>query len=319
MSRARSTRTIGVSILSAVLALGSLTGCSTGRAAGDNAVEARPTVLRYIHAPSTEEPQAQTLRLDRLKGYLAERLKVDVELYRTSAGYGPVIEAMRAKKVDVATFGPFGYLIASEKAGAEVLVVRATKESAEGFYSGVIAVAKNSPIRTIEELVARSRELTFSFVDPNSSSGFLVQRAYLQSVGLDPDRDFRKTMFSMDHIASAMTLIAGKVDAAAMMEALPARVLIGRGMIRAGDIRILWTSPRLPSSPIAARRDLPAPFKEEIRQAFIDMPQRDPELWRMWPKISGPAAAVFIAADDGMFDGLRKMARGIENLSLLDH
>jgi phosphonate transport system substrate-binding protein len=311
-------RAIGLSAL-AVAALGWLTGCSTKSDASERTRSGRPTILRYVHAPSgIEEPMEQTLRLDRLKAYLAERLKVDVELYKTTGGYGATIEAMRAKKIDVATLGPFGYLIASEKAGAEVVVVRGTKETPEGAYSGAIAVRKDSPIQTIDELIARSRELTFSYVDPDSTSGFLVERAFFQSRGLNPDTAFKKTLFSMNHVASAMTLIAGKVDAAAMMETLPSRVLVKRHLIQPGDIRILWVSPRLPSSPIAVRRDLPAAFKEEIRQALLDIPTRAPDLWKMWPKPSGDPDAVLMPGNDAMFDGLRKMARGIENLSLLE-
>jgi phosphonate transport system substrate-binding protein len=234
-----------------------------------------------------------------------------------------VIEAMRARKIDIATMGPFSYLIAAEKAGADVIVVRGTRDGGHGDYGGVIAVARNSPIRTIEELVARSKELTFSFVDPASASGFLVQRAYFQSVGLDPERDFKKTMFSTEHLASAMTLIAGKVDAAAIMETRPGntlyKALYTKGRIREGDIRVLWRSPRLPSSPVVARRDLPASLKREIQQAFIEMPERDPELWKIWPKSGEPTAhVVWLAGNDAMFDELRAMARGITNLSLLE-
>src|SRR5262245_10898168 len=91
-------------LLPAIAIVGTFAACAT-KAASDPALAttARPKVLRYVYAPTTEEPAAQTLRLDRLKGYLQERLKVDVELYKVSAGYGPVIEALRAKKIDVAT------------------------------------------------------------------------------------------------------------------------------------------------------------------------------------------------------------------------
>ena len=200
-----------------------------------------------------------------------------------------------------------------------MIVVNGTKDGGQGSYAGVIAVAKNSPIRTIQELVAHSKELTFSFVDPASTSGFLVQRAYLQSVGLDPDKDFKKTMFSMNHVASAMTLIAGKVDAAAMMSNLPP-LLISRGKLHPGDIRILWTSPPLPSSPIAVRKNLPKGFKEEIRQALLDIPTAAPDLWEMWPsrKMESYRNSILIAGNDAMFDGLRQMARNVKNLSLLE-
>jgi phosphonate transport system substrate-binding protein len=308
----------------AILAAVVLAACSTGSVStASTASDARPTVLRYVYNPSgTEEPQAQSLRLDRLKDYLEARLKMDVELYKTSAGYGAVIEAMRAKKIDVGTFGPFGYLIASEKAGAEVVVVSGTKDGNHGSYAGTIAVNSSSPIKTVDDLVRHAKDLTFSFVDPASTSGFLVQRAYFQSVGLDPEKDFKKTVFSMNHLVSAMTLIAGKVDAAAFMEAKPGntiyRALFTRGRMREEDIRVLWKSPPLPTSPIAVRRDLPASFKQEIQQALVEIPERDPELWKMWPRSSASSEVVLVRATDDMFDGLREMARNVKNLSLLE-
>jgi len=305
----------GIIALISTIPLLVLSGCSTGSAEGSPS--GRPAVLRYAFAPGVEEPQAQTLRLDHLKTYLSDRLHVDVELYKTSAGYGTVIEGLRAHKIDVGTLGPFGYLIASEKAGAEVLTVTGEPDTGKGGYRGVIAVPQSSPITTIDELVAHSKELTFSFVDPASTSGFLVQRAYFQSRGLDPDKDFKKTMFSMNHIASAMTLVAGKVDAAAMMESMP-KTLAERHLAKPSDFRILWTSPHLPSSPIVVRRDLPADFKREIQQALVDIPQRDPELWKMWPKTNRTPTAVLIRGNDAMFDELRAMARDIKNLSLLE-
>src|SRR5262245_14948847 len=302
-------------LLSTIPLVLSLSGCSTGNA--ESSPSGRPAVLRYAFAPSVEEPQAQELRLDHLKKYLSDRLHVDVELYKTSAGYGTVIEGLRAHKIDVGTLGPFGYLIASEKAGAEVLTVTGEPDTGEGGYRGVIAVAQSSPVKTIDELIAHSKELTFSFVDPDSTSGFLVERAYFQSRGLDPDKDFKKTMFSMNHIASAMTLVAGKVDAAAMMENLP-KTLAERNLAKPSDFRILWTSPHLPSSPIVVRRDLPADLKRDIQQALVDIPKSDPELWKMWPKINRTPTAVLIPGNDAMFDELRAMARDVKNLSLLE-
>jgi len=299
-----------------VLSLACCAACADGRVSAETNT-GRPSVLRYSYAPGVEEPQAQTIRLDRLKKYLSDRLKMPVELYKSSAGYGMVIEAMRANKVDVATMGPFGYLIASEKARAEVIVVSGTKHGGQGEYRGTIAVSRNSPIKTIEDLVAHSKELTFSFVDPASTSGFLVQRAYFQSVGLDPDKDFKKTMFSTNHIASAMTLMTGKVDAAAMMETIPGR-LIKRHALQEGDIRVLWVSPPLPSSPIVVRKGFSESFKRELQQALVDIPEKDPELWKTWPHSNNYPDPVLLPGDDSMFDGLRTIARNVKNLSLLE-
>jgi phosphonate transport system substrate-binding protein len=310
--------------LGLVLVLAALAcGCTSSGISAAGAETERPKVIRYAYNDGSEDPQAQMTRLDLLKDYLSERLNVEVEVYKTTGAAGAVIEAMRAKKVDLGTMGPFAYLIASEKIGAEVIAVRGTRDGGPGDYGGTIAVARNSPIKTIEELVARSKDLTFSFVDPTSASGFFVQRAYFQSVGLDPERDFKKTMFSTQHIASAMTLIAGKVDAAAIMEARPGnslyKRLYGKGRIKEGDIRILWQSPRLPSSPVVARAGLPTTIKQEVQQAFLDMPERAPELWKIWPK-SGIATAdsTWLPGDDAMFDELRTIVRGIKDLGVFD-
>lgn len=278
---------------------------------------ARPSVLRYLYSPSAEEPETQGARLELLKVYLKKELGIPVELYKTSAGYGVAIEAMRARKVDVATFGPFGYLIASEKADAEAIVVRGNRETGVGAYRGTIAVAKASPYRTIDDLLAAAPTLAFAFVDPASTSGYLVQYAFLKSRGLDPGHAFRKTMFSVNHIASAMSLIAGKVDAAAVMENT-FHQLVAAGRIREEDVRVLWTSPPLPSSPIAVRGDLPEAFKREIQAALVAIPERDPALWAMWPKVRGMDDQVLLPGNDAMFAELRTIARGIENLSLLE-
>lgn len=306
-------RRIVLIVLAALVA----TACGDARPTAVVDASGRPQVLRYLYSPSAEEPETQGLRLERLKAYLKRELNLDVELYKTSAGYGVAIEAMRARKVDMATFGPFGYLIASEKAGAEAILVRGDKTTGQGFYKGVIAVAKRSDIRSIDDLLGRSKALTFAFVDPASTSGYLVQYAFLQSRGVEPSTAFKKTMFSVNHIASAMAVVAGKVDASAIMENTIVQ-LASLGKIADDDLRVLWTSPPLPSSPIAVRRDLPEAFKQELQRAFLAIPERDPELWAMWPKVRGVENQVLLPGTDAMFDGLRAMARGVENLSLLE-
>ncbi len=147
-----------------------------------------------------------------------------------------------------------------------------------------------------------------------------MESAFLQSRGLDPQRDFKKVVFSMNHMASLMTLKAGKVDVAAVMERL-VHAYEKNGKLASGDVRILWVSPPLPIQPVAVRKSLPTAFKEELRRAFLDMAGKDPETYRnILPKSMAAAYAdmVFVPANDAMFDGLRQMARGVKNLSLLE-
>jgi len=304
--------------LSIILAASAaLTSCSSSNAGvrGDG----RPEVLRYCFASSSEEPEAAGRRAEVTRKYLERELRVKVDVVRTTQ-YSAVIEAFRSNKIDAASISPFSYVLATQKAPIEAIVMRGTPAGEPGEYTGVLAVPANSPLHSIDDVIAHRKELTVSFVDPDSTSGFLVQTAFFQSRGIDPQHDFKKIVFSMTHPASLLTLKAGKVDVAAAMLKLVKRYE-DMGKLKKGDVRVLWVSPPLPNQPIAVRKDLPAAFKEEIRRAFMDMAKKDPEAWaNQYPKwYPAPAGQVYVRADDHMFDGLREMARGIKNLSLLEH
>src|SRR5271170_1363683 len=184
--------------LAALAAALLLCSCGTTHASTNGYADGRPLVLRYCFTSSAEEPDATARRLDVVKAYLSRTLHMKVEAVQTTA-YGAVIEAFRAHKIDVASISPFSYIIATEKASIEAIVVRADKDGGAGDYAGVLAVPGNSPIHSIDDLKKHSKELTISFVDPASTSGFLVQNAFLQSIGLEPQRDFKKVVFSMNH------------------------------------------------------------------------------------------------------------------------
>src|SRR5262249_36593681 len=156
-----------------------------------------------------EEPGEASRRLDLTRRYLERELHMKVEAVATTA-YGAVIEAFRSNKVDIASISPFSYVLATQKAPIEAIVMRGPKSGEPGEYTGVLAVPGNSPLRSIDDVIAHRKELTISFVDPASTSGFLVQSAFFQSRGVEPEHDFKKIVFSMTHPASLLTLKAGK-------------------------------------------------------------------------------------------------------------
>lgn len=300
-------------VLAAAIAM---TSCGSTRAAvGANG---RPTVLRYCFASSSEEPEIANHRSELTKRYLERELHVKVEIVQTT-GYGAVVEAFRSHKIDAASIFSFSYILATQNAPIEAIVMRGSPAGEPGEYRGVLAVPGNSPIHSVDDLIKHAKDLTISFVDPASTSGFLVQNAFLQSHGIDPRRDFKKVVFSMSQPASLLTLKAGKVDVAASMQRLVTHYE-ETGKLAKGDVRIIWVSPNIPNRPIAVRKDLPQAFKEEIRRAFIEMPTKDPEAWanQSSKAIGTQPGQVYVAANDAMFDGLREMARGVKDLSLLD-
>jgi phosphonate transport system substrate-binding protein len=305
-------------LLAAAVAAIALTSCDAGRATAGTS--GRPSVLRYAYSVTYDDPDTASVRIQPLKQYLENNLHMRVEMVATT-NYGAVIEAFRAHKIDAASISPFSYVLATQKTPIEAVVTHGGENGGPAAYTGSLGVPGNSPIHSIEDVIKHAKELTISFVDPASASGFLVQNAYLQSRGLDPQKDFRKVLFTQNHLASVITLKAGKVDVGAVNERMMSRWLQS-GKLKPNDIRIVWTSPSIPNQPIAVSKTLPSAFKEEIRRVFLDMYQTDRKAFEA--QISKTFAGLgslrqpYIRADDSMFDGLRQMARNVPNLSLLD-
>jgi phosphonate transport system substrate-binding protein len=295
-----------------------LTSCDSGRATAGTS--GRPAVFRYAYSVTFDDPDTALQRIQPVKQYLENRLHMRVEMVETT-NYGVVIEAFRAHKIDAASISPFSYVLATQKTPIEAIVMHGGENGGPATYTGSLAVPKNSPIHSIEDVIKHAKELTISFVDPASASGFLVQKAYLQSLGIEPQRDFRKVLFTQNHLASVMTLKAGKVDVGAVNGRMLSR-WVQSGKLKPNDIRILWTSPSIPNQPIAVSKMLPAAFKEEIRRAFLDMYQKDRKAFEAQVSKTfaglGSLRQPYVQADDSMFDGLRQMARNVPNLSLLD-
>jgi phosphonate transport system substrate-binding protein len=59
-----------------------------------------------------------------------------VEITGTN-GYGAVIEALRAKKLEACSLGPFAYVIGSQRAGIEAIATRGTAAGESRTYAGI--------------------------------------------------------------------------------------------------------------------------------------------------------------------------------------
>ena len=292
----------------------SLTGCKSARAS-----DGRPAVLHYAFSPNAEQLQSGNVRTEGLRNYLQKQLHMPVQVVRVE-GYAPTIEAMRADKVDIAGFGSLGYIIAAKNAGAEALVSSGGADGKLGHYYSVIAVPKNSPIHSVDDLKANAKDLVFAFADPASTSGNLYPRVFLQSLGIHPEKDFKRVVFANGHLACVMAVKAGKVDAGAYQSTTSNR-LITTGKMKADDVRVIWTSDGIPNGPtIAVRKALPEQLKREIQDAMTHISTRDPALWAELMKSvrSMSSGSNYIAVDDASYDGLRQYAAQVKDFNFVE-
>ncbi len=298
--------------LMVTLGLGS--GCGRPGAAPATTV-AEPKVVRIGFVPN-EEDLEQRVRFDALAAHVGKRLGLPVESVQTGT-YSTAIEAMRAAKLDVCSLGPFAYLIAHEKTGAQAIVAPGTPAGEVNTYRSIFVVPAASSIRSIEDVRTHAAKMTLAWVDPASASGHLVPRAYLESVGIDPERAFKSTIFTLSHLASAMTVKSGQVDLAVITQNTLAN-LVKKGRLKSDDLRVIWTSAPIATSVVAVRGGLGAQFKEKIQAAYLSFRTEDPVNWGKFQRLFVDPATIWVAAKDNDYDELRALARSVKHLDLLN-
>ena len=151
-------RRLAAILMAAAMTVGTLAGCSQGQAAGqeDNPYGIDEFVMVLI--PGEETEKSVQLR-DNMAEEMSEAIGIPVTTYRAT-DYSAAVEAMRTGQAHLALLGPFSYVTARERAGAECLVVQAT--SGESGYQSYIVARSDSDIESLADLEGK----TFAFVDP---------------------------------------------------------------------------------------------------------------------------------------------------------
>jgi len=297
----------GMALLTLVLTA----GCRSKTALDANGVPYTLVVAVF----EGDNPGETSKVLDQVKPYLEKKLGIPVE-FQKSTDYTTVIEALLSGKAHMAYMSPFSYILATQKQKLVPLV-------APGFngkpatYRSILFANPHTGLQTMDDVKAKSHSLTLCFADPASTSGHLIPMAYLTSVGLDPKTAWKQTMFAGTHYASVLAVKSGKVDVGCSYQ-LGYDKMIREGILHEGDVKILWTSDPIVESPICIRPEVNADFIEKVRQAYMNMKRDNPVLFHDYMAMYFAKRADsmdYLPVYDTMYDGLRKIAGGIVDLT----
>jgi phosphonate transport system substrate-binding protein len=228
---------------------------------------------------TSENEADRVVRYKPVRAYLENTLGVKIK-WRTATDYAGIIEGVKAGKIELAYFGPASYAKCWIVTKGKVVPLLGAIDNYGAFgYHSVVIVKKDSKYNSIDDL----KGVKFAFADPNSTSGHQAPRFFLGEAGYDADKFFGSTTFSGSHENSVMGLINGTFDAAATWwrndeYSNPKRMEV-KGMIKPGQWRIIWKSPKLPSSPWAMPTRLPEDMRKEIADALYNMKEADPAAW----------------------------------------
>jgi phosphonate transport system substrate-binding protein len=156
-----------------------------------------------------------------------------------ASDYAGIIEGMRFNKVQVAWFGNKSAMEAVDRAQGEVFAQMVNADGSQGYYSHLI-VHKDSPLKTLDDMLAQGKNLSFGNGDPNSTSGFLVPSYYVFAKNNIDAKTFFKLSRGANHESNAMAVANKQVDVATnnsenlekIKDNLPEKFK---------DIRVIWT------------------------------------------------------------------------------
>ena len=258
---------------------------------------AKPGVLTVGFIPA-EDSRAMVRQSQAILDIVAKHTGMKIDTF-VGSDYNATIEALRAGHIDVALLGPFSYVLATTVAQVEAFAVTVTARSMQPSYQSIIIAAKDSNINSLADLKGK----TFAFVDPGSTSGFMVPSAAMIKLGITPEKDFKQVMYSGGHDSTIVAVGSGKVDAGSVADRIYERGC-AKGLADCNKLKVVWTSPPIPNDPLLYRKNLSDDMKKKIREAFFSV--KNLAFGEMG------TVARFDPASDKDYDPLREIASALK-------
>jgi phosphonate transport system substrate-binding protein len=177
--------------------------------------------------------------------------------------YAAEIEAMRSGRLHVAGFSSGSVPFAVNVAGAVPFAIMSRGAVKSGYHLVVMVQAKNDKINSIADLKGKR----VAHVSQTSNSGHQAPVYLFSKMGVVPGKDYQ-IVFSGKHDTSALGVVNGDYDAAAVADEVVRR-MVARGVIKASDYKIIYTSPLFPTTGYTYAHNLDPKLVDKIKQAFL--------------------------------------------------
>lgn len=217
-----------------------------------------------------------------------------------------VVEAFGTKRADVAGLNTYGYILAHEKYGVEARLT--TIRNGEATYRAQFLAKAGGKIKKVEDINGKK----LAFVDPASTSGYILPMKFLKDRGIKP----KETTFAMRHDNVVSMIYQGQVDAGATFYVSPVegKIQDARMLVLAQypdvekKIKIIELTDAIPNDPVVFRKDISEDMKSKISEALIRF-AASPQGQDVLQKISGVTGLV--PATDKDYDKTREYLRAV--------
>lgn len=221
---------------------------------------------------ATDSASAQRERWEPFFRDMEKKTGLKVQSFYSS-DYAGVIEAMRFNKVQIAWYGNKAAIEAVDRANAEVFAQLMYADGGYG-YNALLITHKDSPYKTLSDVLQNSKAINFGIGDPNSTSGFLVPSYYVFAQNKMDARTAFKTIRNASHGANIQAVLAKQVDVATNNTEDMGKLEVSSPE-KFHQLRVIWRSPLIPSDPLVWRKDLDPAVKTKIKNFVLQYAKKD--------------------------------------------
>ena len=150
-----------------------------------------------------------------------------------------------------------------DRSDGSVFAQTTAADGTDGYYS-LLVVNKESPLKSVDDVLKNAAELRFSNGDPQLHLRGSSCPATTCSPRTTPTRRrFFKNVVAANHESNALAVANRQVDVATCNNEAISRLEIAHPE-KAAQIREIWRSPLIPSDPLVWRNSLPESTKKKI-------------------------------------------------------
>jgi phosphonate transport system substrate-binding protein len=200
-----------------------------------------------------------------LAEHLSQQLGIEIELSMLSR-YGNIVERITRREVDAAFLGSFTGAVASAQLGM-VPVARPINPDGSSTYWGYIFTRGDSGIDSAEQM--RGKRL--ALVERATTAGYVYPVAWFRRQGIDDlEGYFAEVQFWGSHDAAIQAVLDGRADVGAAKNTIWEHMETENPRI-GEELRILATSPKVPSNGLFLSREVDAELRGAIRATLIGL------------------------------------------------
>ncbi|HEY53917.1 MAG TPA: phosphate/phosphite/phosphonate ABC transporter substrate-binding protein [Caldilineae bacterium] len=253
--------------------------------------EKNPIIMSFVPSGDTQEIIASG---DAIADVLQKETGLVIEA-NVGTDFAAVREAMGAGQAHIGWLNTFNYVLANEKYGVDAALV--TERYGSTSYKGQFNVLADSGITSLEDLKGK----VICWVDPNSTSGYIIPRIMLKANGIDPDTDFANQIEAGSHNNVITQVYNGECDVGTTYADARSSVEDDLPDVKE-KVAVLAVTSDIPNDGVSFIKDFPADKRQKIVDALLAFAatEEGQEALNKLYSIAG-----LQAADDSFYDAFR--------------